>query len=59
MHPVSVPRNLPSLSCCRNTGGDSGIGRAVALAFARDGADVVILYLMNRSRVYRLAKVNG
>jgi NAD(P)-dependent dehydrogenase (short-subunit alcohol dehydrogenase family) len=32
------------------TGGDSGIGRAVAIAFAREGADVAISYLSDKEK---------
>jgi NAD(P)-dependent dehydrogenase (short-subunit alcohol dehydrogenase family) len=32
------------------TGGDSGIGRAVAIAYAREGADVAIAYLQSEAR---------
>ena len=32
------------------TGGDSGIGRAVAIAFAREGADVVVSHLEEEER---------
>ncbi len=39
------------------TSGDSGIGRAVALAFAREGADVVISYLSEESDAKETARV--
>ncbi|MBW3592531.1 MAG: SDR family oxidoreductase [Actinobacteria bacterium] len=39
------------------TGGDSGIGRAVALAFAREGADVLISYLEEHSDAEETVRV--
>jgi NAD(P)-dependent dehydrogenase (short-subunit alcohol dehydrogenase family) len=39
------------------TGGDSGIGRAVALAFAREGADVLISYLEEESDAKQTVRV--
>src|SRR6478735_9205558 len=45
------------------TGADSGIGRAVAIAFAREGADVVLAYLPNEepdaAEVIKLVKEAG
>jgi len=35
---------------CIITGGDSGIGRAVAIAFAKQGADVAIIYLKSEKK---------
>jgi NAD(P)-dependent dehydrogenase (short-subunit alcohol dehydrogenase family) len=39
------------------TGGDSGIGRAVALAFAREGADVLISYLDEESDAQETVRI--
>jgi NAD(P)-dependent dehydrogenase (short-subunit alcohol dehydrogenase family) len=39
------------------TGADSGIGRAVALAFAREGADVIIGYLENHDDARETTRV--
>lgn len=39
------------------TGGDSGIGRAVAIAFAREGADVAVCYLNEDSDAEKTAEL--
>ncbi|EHR62420.1 SDR family oxidoreductase [Saccharomonospora cyanea] len=39
------------------TGGDSGIGRAVAVAFAKEGADVAIAYLTEHDDAEHTAKL--
>ncbi|MGZ3884643.1 MAG: SDR family NAD(P)-dependent oxidoreductase, partial [Bacteroidia bacterium] len=42
---------------CVVTGGDSGIGRAVAIAFAKEGADVAIIYLSEDKDAEVTAKI--
>lgn len=39
------------------TGGDSGIGRAVAIAFAKEGADVAVAYLSEHDDARRTAEL--
>ena len=43
--------------CAVITGGDSGIGRAVAIAYAREGADVLISYLDEHEDAKATAKL--
>jgi NAD(P)-dependent dehydrogenase (short-subunit alcohol dehydrogenase family) len=40
-----IGNNLLTGQACLITGGDSGIGKAVAIAMAREGADIAIIYL--------------
>ena len=39
------------------TGGDSGIGRAIAISFAKEGADVVIAYLDENNDAKKTAEL--
>ena len=52
-----VGRNLLAGKKALITGGDSGIGRAVAVAFAREGADVAIAYLSEHDDARHTAKL--
>jgi NAD(P)-dependent dehydrogenase (short-subunit alcohol dehydrogenase family) len=47
---TSVGSNKLYNKKCVITGGDSGIGRAVAIAFAKQGADVAIVYLKHEQK---------
>lgn len=46
---LSIKNKLYNKNCVI-TGGDSGIGRAVAIAFAKHGADIAIMHLKSESK---------
>lgn len=52
-----VGRNLLTGRVSVITGGDSGIGRAVAVAFAKEGSDVAISYLSEHADAEHTAKL--
>jgi NAD(P)-dependent dehydrogenase (short-subunit alcohol dehydrogenase family) len=52
-----VGRNLLAGKKALITGGDSGIGRAVACAFAKEGADVAVAYLSEHDDARDTAKL--
>lgn len=56
MHPYPIFKRETGIGCSKLknkvaviTGGDSGIGRAVSIAFAQEGADISIVYLNEHS----------
>jgi hypothetical protein len=60
--PVSDYPNKPSSGKFKNkialiTGGDSGIGKAVAILFAKEGADIAIAYLSETSDARDTAEI--
>ena len=61
-HPAHTPSGKLAGKVAVVTGGDSGIGRAVAVAFAKEGADIAILYLDEHddaAETERLVKATG
>ncbi len=48
--PAHVPAILSGPQVCLITGGDSGIGRAVALMYAREGAEAIAITYLNEER---------
>jgi NAD(P)-dependent dehydrogenase (short-subunit alcohol dehydrogenase family) len=61
-HPAHTPSGKLIGRAAVVTGGDSGIGRAVAVAFAKEGADIAILYLdehEDAAETERLVKAEG
>lgn len=64
MNPLPIFKKEGSVGCgkLKNkvaiiTGGDSGIGRAVAVAFAQEGADISIIYLNEHSDAQDTKKI--